>query len=607
VDFKFQINLRGIIDLLSHHLYSGPQVYIRELLQNGIDAIRARLNLEPDHRGEVAIEVIPPRGSAPPALIFLDNGIGLTEEEVHTFLATIGQSSKRGEFWDRPTDFIGQFGIGLLSCFVVSDEIVVLTRSSKDPAARTMEWRGRADGTYSLKVLDRDLAPGTQVYLTCKKGCEEYFEADQVRHLAEHFGGLLPYPIRLTAGRDSRVINEEGAPWRQRAGGKKEHRAALLEYGRKTFGIDFFDCIPLRSAVGEVDGVAFVLPFTPNLATRKTHRVYLKNMLLSESADNLLPSWAFFVKCVVNANALRPTASRESFYEDEALAETRDALGGCLRDYLVELARRDPERLQHLIALHYLSIKALAVQDDEFYRLFIDWLPFETSLGEMTLGEYRKRSPVLRYVPSLDQFRQISRVAAAQGLCILNGAYTYNAELLEKFPEVFPGERIEVVDPSGLAQNFEDLDLQERDEVFQLIQTADRVLQPFKCQAEVKKFLPKELPTLYSTSADADFMRSVEQSKEVADPLWSSVLDSVAGRPGSGLYAQLCFNFHNPLVRKIARVKNRALLQRSIQMLYVQALLLGHRPLSAREMALLNDGLIGLIEWGVDNQKREDP
>jgi molecular chaperone HtpG len=605
VDYKFQINLRGIIDLLSHHLYSGPQVYVRELLQNGVDAIRARRCFEPDHPGEITVEVVPGRDGRPPALAFMDNGIGLTEEEVHTFLATIGQTSKKGDQWERPQDFIGQFGIGLLSCFVVSDEIVVLTRSIR--GGGTMEWRGRADGTYTLRALERQIEPGTQVYLTCKAGSEEYFEADRVRDLAGHFGGLLPYPIRVVAGRDVRVVNEEGAPWRRRFASPKAQAEALLDYGRRTFGLDFFDWIPLRSKAGDVDGVAFVLPFSPNLATKRTHRVYLKNMLLSESAEGLLPDWAFFVKCVVNANDLRPMASREAFYEDDALAATRAALGDCLRDYLVTLARRDPQRLQRLVALHYLSIKALAVQDDEFYRLFIDHLPFETSLGHMTLAEYRKTNPVLRYVPDVDRFRQIARVAAAQGLCLLNGGYTYDTELLEKFPRTFPGGQVEAVDPAGLAQTFAELDLKERDEVFHFVQVADRVLQPFKCSAEVKKFLPKELPTLYSTTRDADFLRSVERSREVADSLWSSVLGNLAERPGSGLYAQLCFNYDNPLVRKVVRVKDRALLQRSIQMLYVQALLLGHHPLSAREMALLNEGLIGLIEWGVDSQERGKP
>jgi molecular chaperone HtpG len=607
VSHKFQINLRGMIDLLSSHLYSGPQVFVRELLQNAVDALRARTYLEPGHRGDVTLEVTPPRAGAPGTLAVLDNGIGLTDDEVHRFLATIGQTSKSAELWDRPTDFIGQFGIGLLSCFVVSDEIVVLTRSARDRGAKAVEWRGRSDGTYSLRELDRDVPPGAQVYLTGKKGCEEFFEVDRVAELAGHFGGLLPYPITVSSGKSARVINEEPPPWRREYPSPAARRQALRDYGRRAFDTEFFDAIPLRAAAGDVDGVAFVLPYSPSPATRRTHRVYLKNMLLSESAENLLPDWAFFVKCVVNANGLRPNAAREAFYDDDNLAATRDQLGQCLRDYLVRLSKEDPERLQRLLAIHFLSIKALAVHDDEFYRMIVDWLPFETSLGRMTLGEYRKHNPVVRYVPDLDQFRQIARVAAAQSLCVINAAYTYDAELMEKFADVFPDEPVEAVDPAALTQSLEDLTLEEQEEVFPLLRLADVVLRPFRCAAEVKKFLPRELPTLYSTSAEANFLRSVEQSKEVADPLWSSVLDSVAKKPSAGTYAQLCFNYQNPLVRRLVRVKDRGVLQRSVQMLYVQALLLGHHPLSAREMALLNDGLLHLIEAGLEGPEEKRP
>ncbi|HWE35467.1 MAG TPA: HSP90 family protein [Isosphaeraceae bacterium] len=601
MEHAFKINLRGIIDLLSEHLYSGPKVYVRELLQNAVDAIRARSAFEPDHRGEVRIELMPAKAGRAPALVFVDDGIGLNEEEVHRFLATIGQTSKRGDYFgfERPVDFIGRFGIGLLSCFVVAEEIVVITRSARGEDAKTIEWRGRPDGTYTLKPIDHAIEPGTQVYLTAKAGSEEYFEPDRVRELAAHFGGLLPYPIRVVAGKDTTTVNADGAPWRRRYPNPEDRTEALLEYGYDTFGIRFFDAIPVKAEAGKLDGVAFVLPESPSLATRRTHRVYLKNMLLSEDAEGLLPDWAFFVKCVVNADELRPTASRESFYEDEALAETREALGRALRDYLVGLADRDPKRLRRLIDLHHLSIKALAVRDDDFYRLFIDWLPFETSMGLMTFGEYRKAADVVRFVPNLDQFRQIASVAAAQGLAILNGAYTYDAELLAKFPDVFPGERAEVVGPDTLLQALEDLTLDQREEVFELIRTADLVLQPFRCAAEIKAFRPEELPTLYSTQADAEFFRSVEQSKEVADEHWKDLLDGVAGPGTADPYAQLCFNYRNPLIRKIARLTDRTLLRRSIEMLYVQALLLGHHPLNAKEMALLNRGLLGLIEWGV--------
>ncbi|HLM58638.1 MAG TPA: HSP90 family protein [Pyrinomonadaceae bacterium] len=597
-DYKFQVNLGGVIDLLSNHIYSSPQVFVRELLQNAVDAIVARAHREPGFRGEVTIELPRAGAGGRPSLVFRDNGVGLTEEEVHRFLATIGQTSKRDELAERRADFIGQFGIGLLSCFVVSEEIVVLTRSSAGGPA--VEWRGRSDGTYTLKALGVDAEQGTEVRLTCKPGSEEHFDADAVRRLARHYGGLLPYPIRLVTPSGSERVNDERPPWEQKFDDADVEREAYLEYGRRMFGADFLDYVPLASRVGDVRGAAYVLPYSPSLAARKTHRVYLKNMLLSETAEGLLPDWAFFVKCVVNAQELRPTASRESFYEDEALSQTREALGRCLREYLVGLASADVVRLKKLIALHFLSIKALAAADEEFFRIFVKWLPFETNMGTMTLTEYRREHDVVRYTPDMDQFRQIARVAASQSLCVINAGYSYDAQLLLKLYEVFPGVRLAQVDGESLSRAFEYLTLEEEEEAADFLEFAARLLRPFRCAAEVRKFTPGDIPALYTETGDAQFRRTVEKTKEVTDAFWSSVLDEVAGAAADEEAGLLCFNYRNPVVRKVCRVQDETLRRLSVQVLYVQALLLGHRALSAEEMRLLNEGMLGLVEWGAD-------
>ncbi|WP_309569627.1 sacsin N-terminal ATP-binding-like domain-containing protein, partial [Deinococcus sp.] len=111
----FAVDLRGLIDFLSEHLYAGPEVYVRELVQNGVDAIRARLDMDGGAFApalEFAVQ--------DDTLTFTDNGVGLTPEDIHAFLATIGRSSKRGS-----VEFIGQFGIGLRACFLVSERIEV--------------------------------------------------------------------------------------------------------------------------------------------------------------------------------------------------------------------------------------------------------------------------------------------------------------------------------------------------------------------------------------------------------------------------------------------------------------------------------------------------
>ncbi|MBO0697374.1 MAG: HSP90 family protein [Zavarzinella sp.] len=599
---KFQIHLRGIIDLLSKHLYSGPEVFVRELLQNGVDAIRARRDLDPSLAGSVHLELHTPKGK-PATLVATDDWIGLTEEEVHKFLATIGESSKRMAEGDRPTDFIGQFGVGILSCFLVSDEIVVISRSSRG-GAPAVEWRARPDGTYDVRTLAGDLAPGTQVMLTAREEAGDYFDFGRLVELARHYGGMLPYPVRVSAGKRTELVNGRGVPWRQEFASERERTRALLAFGREAFGVDFLDAIPLRAKAGDLDGVAFVLAHEASLTARRAHRVYLKNMLLSESAENLLPDWAFFVKAVVNANDLRPTASRETFYDDEKLAAARQALGACLRAYLVTLAEHRPERLEKFIDLHFRALKALAAEDDEFYRLFIDYLPFETTHGRMTFGEYRREHATLLFAPSVDQFRQVARVAAAQGRCVINAGYTYDQELMAKAPDLFDGLTVEEVEATEIAESFDDPTAEEQESARLLLTVAEAALKPFQCRPELKKFRPAELPALYSTSKDGRFLRSLEQSREVADPLWGGVLDQLGRRERRATaHSQLCLNFDNPLVRRLAGLPNRALVRRSVEMLYVQALLFAHQPLNAKEMTLLNEGLLALIEFGVANDE----
>lgn len=588
----FQVNLRGIIDLLSDHLYSGPQVYIRELMQNAVDAISARQRHDPTHNGNVCIEVVDRSGDSPATLVVTDNGIGLTESEVHEFLATIGQSSKRDPL--SRDDFIGQFGIGLLSGFMVCDEIVLITRSAQLNSS-TVQWTGRSDGTYSVRVLDHDFEPGSQVYLRAKPDCSQFFEPDFVNATARYYGEFLPHPIAVATAEGQETINTH-PPWQIAAETRDAERDLLVDYGQRYFDQPFLDAIQVKCTSGGITGVAFVLSHAANAGSKQVHRVYVKNMLLSERVDNLLPDWAFFVHCVLNVTDLPPTASRESFHDDELLAAARDALGASLREWLVRMAQFDRQRLEQIIALHYLPMKALAVDDDEFYRMFIDWLPFDTSLGRMTLVDLAKHDSTVRYVASLDQFRQVSSVAASQGLAVVNGGFVHDVELIEKLPWNFPDRRVEKTDASELSQSFDELTLDERELAFDLLRVAELSLQPFRCEAEIRRFEPAEVPALFVAGEGAVFLRSIEKTQEVADELWSGLLSDLESDSTRTTWAQLCFNYANPLIQRLVTVRNRDVVRHSVETLYIQSLLLGHYPLKATELGLLNTGLLGLLE-----------
>ncbi|WP_340021241.1 HSP90 family protein [Paenibacillus sp. FSL K6-1096] len=594
--YRFQVNLSGMINILSNHLYSSPKVFLRELLQNGIDAITARQDYSPaGYEGKIHVEVSGTSTGA--TLLVEDNGIGLNEAEIHEFLAMIGQSSKRGEdFLSTNTSFIGRFGIGLLSCFMVSDDIVMVTQSAKGGPA--LEWRGKPDGTYTIRKLEGEHAPGTKVFLRCRAGSEAYFEEANLQEGLFHYGALLPYPIQLVSDRNTRLINPQTPQWVKDPQLARKHRDEVLAFGKQVLGETFRDFIPLHTASGRTGGIAFILPHAVNLNAKRNHRVYLKHMLVSEAASNILPDWAFFVKCLIWTDELQPTASREHFYENAQLEQVREELGSSIRQELMRMAEYDPDRLQSIISLHALSMKALAVEDLSFYSIIHEWLPFDSTFGRKTLGEL-KQQPPLYFTATLDEYRQITHVASAQSMLVVNGGFIYDAELLSRLPLIDPDVETERLLPEEVSLSFTDITPQERLNYYESVRLADSVLQKFRCQVQLRRFKPEEIPVLYTLSEESAQWRVLEATKEVSTDALSSVLGSLGASLKDTAYATLYFNLNNPVIERAFHPAHQKMLPSIVEMLYCNALLMGHYPMNRQEMALLNQGIIQFIDWGL--------
>ncbi|MEM7230831.1 MAG: HSP90 family protein, partial [Planctomycetota bacterium] len=572
-----------------------------ELLQNAVDAIRMRKSLDGsqgDFEAEIRLELV--EGDEHSTLIFQDNGVGLSEAEVHEFLATIARSSKRDELGASRDDFIGQFGIGLLSCFMVSGDIVLLSRSARGGPA--VEWRGRPDGTYSVRELSREIPVGTQVFLQGLPKSEEYFDPAFIEETTSRFGALLPYPIRMTHGESVKVLNDEMPPWRKSWNSREDEREALLDFGRGEFGEEFLEAIPLKAENGSIEGIAYILAHPTGLSTRRDHRVYLKGMYLSSESRNLIPEWAFFARCIVNVSTLRPTASREEFYENDELDRVRTNIADQIKDYLFQLATFDTEKLDRLLSTHALTIKALALEDEEFYRLVVDWIPLETNFGEMSIGEIRRRCNPLRFTPKLDQYRQIASLARAQSIPLVNAGYVYDTELIVRLPQVVPGLKIEAVDATDITQVFEEVSETEREELEGFIVFAAEILRPYRCSVAVRRFDPEDVPCLYAVNPSAGFLRSIESTQSVSDDLFSSILDDVSKDYRDHSVAELCFNFRSGLVQRVVKLEEGELSRRAIELLYANSLLLGHHALQPEEQKLLSSSLITLIDFAIGNE-----
>ncbi|GGM10691.1 molecular chaperone HtpG [Streptomyces fumigatiscleroticus] len=587
---SFRVDLRGIVDLLSHHLYTSPQVYVRELLQNAVDAITAAHGVDGGARGAGRIVVSSAGSTGDGSLTISDNGIGLNEAQVHELLATIGRSSKRDELGFARHEFLGQFGIGLLSCFMVSDSIEVTTRRADEP---TVLWHGRSDGSYTVRPArtgEERAEPGTTVTLRPRPGCEQLLTHDAVTELVTHFGGQLPHSVTV----DGTDVSGGPAPWDRPEGEDPARRRARLEdYCARVFGFHPFDVVDLAAAEAGLRGVAFVLPMPANPAVPAAHRVYLKQMLLSEGAERLLPEWAFFVRCVVDAAELRPTASREALYEDSLLAGVRDTLGDGLRAWLVRLSRRDPGRLREFLRVHHLGVKALALHDDEMLRLVTDYWPMETNVGPLTLAEFRERYGVLRFTPLVDEFRQLAPVAAAQGLAVVNAGYVYDAQIIDRLVTVDRELEAETLRAADLTTHLERLSAAEEQAVAPALAASDRVLARLGCDLLVRSFEPSGLPALYLLDDDTAFQVDLRQAAEQVDDVWASILGSF--RTSEEPRPRLVLNHRNALARQVLALDDAELRASCLEGLYVQALLLGHHPLRPADTAVLNQSFLGLI------------
>jgi molecular chaperone HtpG len=597
---SFRVDLRGLVDLLSHHLYSSPRVYIRELLQNAVDAVTARQQISPGAPSGISLWV------DASGLRISDPGIGLSEEDAHRFLATIGRSSKRDDLVGARQEFLGQFGIGLLACFTVAETITVVTRSAASPSAPTIQWKATSDGQYEVTRLPASLSrssPGTTVYLAPRAGAERWFVPERVAELAREYGALLPYEVTVHYGGDGdgdgggpSVVRTTDSPpvWDRPFPSPAARRAALFSYGEAALGFSALDIIEFDLPLVGIRGVGYVLPQPANPTESGRHRVYLKGMLLGDAVPGLLPDWAFFVRCLVNTSALKPTASREGLYEDETLAAVRDALGVRVRSWLTDLAARDPARLNAFLAVHAVGVKALACHDPDLLRIMLPFLEFETTIGRMPLTEFTRHHPSVLVTSSVEEFRQVASIAAAQGVGVVNGGYTYDSELLSMLPDLLSGVRVSRLEADAITGALDPVSPADELRLAGFLTAARATLDPLDCDVILRAYQPVSVSALHVESRAARQERTRADTEAESDGLWAELLGALRSTEPR---AQLVLNHHSPVIRRLAEIDDAALLATAVEALYGQALLMTHRPLRPADTALLNRAFGDLLGW----------
>lgn len=587
-DYEFKVDLKGMIRLLSDNLYSDDSVFLRELLQNAVDAICARKLTDSSFTEEQIIVIYEEEPEENQALITVsDNGIGLTEDEIHEFLSIIGKSSKRSVV--ERDSYIGQFGIGLLSCFLVTDTIEVITKSARDEKAHI--WRGKSNGTYDILAAEKSTV-GTDIKLTLRNKMYERYGTEEIKEELRKYGYCLKIPILYKEENGQQLLNDNYIPWRE-----KFHTVQqVLEFGETIFDKIFLDAIPLSG--DELDGYAFITNQEIGSASNNTHKIYLKDMFITQSGAELMPKWAFFVQCVISVKYLTPTASREGFQRNNKLLSAKAQIERCIIQYFSELAKYDPKRLTAIVQIHNLAIKSLAVDNDQIYGMFFPFLIFPTSCGTMT-GEkiiaFAKKQTVY-YSASVDSFRKICPILEKKTV-LVNGGYIYDSKLLSKITKLRKDVSIKLLAEDTVGCLLNEISDEQTAAIAFFIEHANSALLKFNCACEGKLFSPPELPSLLVLNEEALLRNELDAMADNENSF--SFFEEEFEEYFSINLSRLYINCSNSLVRKFADITDPGIIKTIAEVLYVQALMLGHHPVNNTEMEVLSKNLTKLLEISI--------
>ena len=359
----FQAEVKQLLRLMIHSLYSHKEIFLRELASNAADAadkLRFEAMSDPalfEQDAELRIWI---RADKPArTLTIRDNGIGMSRQEVIEHIGTIAKSGTR-EFFSRLTgdqqkdaQLIGQFGVGFYSSFIVADRVTLTTRRAGLTREHGVRWESDGAGEYSLETVDKD-DRGTEIVLHLKEGEDEFLEPWRLKAIIRQYSDHIPIPIvYIDEKGEEETVNRASALWARPKGEitEEEYKAFYQHVAH-----DFED--PLAWTHARVEGRQdyTVLLYVPAHApfdlwdrdAKGGIKLYVKRVFIMEDTQRLMPAYLRFMRGVIDAADLPLNVSRE------ILQQTRDMemiRAGCVKkalDLLEDLAGNQPEKYAQL-------------------------------------------------------------------------------------------------------------------------------------------------------------------------------------------------------------------------------------------------------------------
>lgn len=364
----FQTEVKQLLHLMIHSLYSNKEIFLRELISNASDAVdklRFEALAKPELlEGGAELKIRVSFDKDAKTVTLEDNGIGMNRDDVITHLGTIAKSGTadfmKNLSGDQKKDshLIGQFGVGFYSAFIVADQVDVYSRRAGTPASEGVHWSSKGEGEFEVATIDKP-ERGTRIVLHLKSAEDEFADGWRLRNIIKKYSDHIALPIELpkevTAEGEEKpaveweTVNRASALWtRPRTEVKDEEYQEFYKH----IAHDFEN--PLAWSHNKVEGkleyssLLYVPARAPfDLYQReapKGLKLYVQRVFVMDQAESFLPLYLRFIKGVVDSNDLSLNVSREILQKDPIIDSMKSALTKRVLDMLEKLAKNEPEQ-----------------------------------------------------------------------------------------------------------------------------------------------------------------------------------------------------------------------------------------------------------------------
>lgn len=391
--FEYQAELKQLLHLIIHSLYTHPEVFLRELISNASDALnKVRFRMLTDQKvldADAKLNVKITLNSEDKSITIEDSGIGMTRDDLIRRIGTVASSgtlefvqqlkAQKGQQID--ANLIGQFGVGFYSVFMVTDEVTIETRHA-DADSRGYRWQSAGEGTYTIEEIDKPTR-GTRIYFKLKEDAAEFAEELRIKNIINKYSNFVDFPILL----NGQEVNRVEALWHKP---KSELKEAQLNEFYKFVSNDYQD--PMGHLHLSIEGsvnfkaLLFIPQTAPPLHLRheddRTVHLYSNKIFIQDDCKDLLPEYLRFVKGVVDTEDLPLNVSREVTQSSPAMVKIRSTLTTKLLGLLEDWAKHDPAKYQRFYKTFAPLFKLGLNTDFSNRERLVELLRFESTVTE---------------------------------------------------------------------------------------------------------------------------------------------------------------------------------------------------------------------------------